>query len=99
MGLLTAKIVKKFEFTKSKITYRRHFEKNVKLSYLSKRLTDFDDGTETQICPLLDTDRLYFAFFKKKQDGGSRHLEKPPKLRYHNNRLTDLREIWHDYTN
>jgi len=40
MGLLTAQIVKKFEFPKSKMADGRHIE-NVKSPYLRNRLTDF----------------------------------------------------------
>jgi len=44
MGLLTVQTVKKFEFPKSKMADGRRFEKKpVKSSYLSNRLTDFDE--------------------------------------------------------
>jgi len=43
MGLLTVLTVKKLNFQKSKMADSRHFEKTVKSSYLSYRLTDLDE--------------------------------------------------------
>jgi len=42
MDLLTAQTVKKFEFPKSKMADGGHL-KSVKSTYLSNRLTDFDE--------------------------------------------------------
>ena len=59
MGLLTAQIVKKFEFPKSQMADGRHFEKKLLNRHISATagpiLMKF--GMVTQIGPLQETDR------------------------------------------
>jgi len=72
-------------------------KKNVKSTYLSKRLIDFDEIWHGDAhWPPVEERPLKFRIFQN-QDGGSRHLEIPQKSRYHNKGSTDLRAIWHDY--
>ena len=67
MGLLTVLTVKKFDFPKSKMADGRHFEKkNVKLSYLSNRWTDFDKIWHGEASLPATKDRpLKFGIFQK----------------------------------
>jgi len=72
IGLLTATVVKKFEFHKSKTAA---ILKTVKSPYFCKRLTDFDEIWQIDAhWPLQRIGRKNFEFLKI-QDGGCRNLE------------------------
>ena len=75
MGLLTVQTVKKFECSKSKMADGRHFEKTVKLSYFSNRLTDCDEIWHGDAnWPPTGNRPLKFRIFEI-QDGGGRNLK------------------------